>query len=154
MSEKTKNRLTGLGLAIPIILVLVAIGMSSCNTKSLRLANYDLSNAINKAAITTINLEQEGQLTQAQATPLLAAFYTMSTESDAISKCIDNTNAGGNASGCIVPLLTAINTQSAQASLGVKSTAAEATMSLVITGITAVFSEFASAGAAAPAGGS
>ena len=134
---------------LPILLV---ASLSSCNTKSLRLANYDLSNAINKASITTLQLEQAGQLTQTQATPLLSAFYTMSEESDAISKCIDNTNAGGNAAGCITPLLSAINTQSAEASIGVKSTTAQATMSLVITGITAVFSEFASAGAAAPTG--
>ncbi len=137
---------------LKVLLLLPLLALAACNTKSLRLANYDLSNAINKASLTTIQLEQSGQLTQAQATPLLAGFYTMSEESDAISKCIDNTNAGGNAAGCITPLLSAINTQSAEASIGVKSTTAQATMSLVITGITAVFSEFASAGAAAPTG--
>jgi hypothetical protein len=139
---------------IRILLLLPLLLLAACDTKSLRLANYDLSNAINKAALTTINLEQNGQLTVAQATPLLSTFYTMSTESDAISKCIDNANAGGSAAGCITPILAAINTQSAQASLGVKSTTAQSTMSLAITGITAVFTEFATAGATAPAGGS
>jgi hypothetical protein len=131
---------------LPLILV------SGCNTKSLRTANYDLANAINKAAISTVQLGQQGVISASDENTILPIFYTMSQESDAITACIDNTNAGGNAAGCITPILTAINSQAAQASLGVKTTTAQATVSTLITGITAIFVEFENAGAQAPAG--
>ena len=134
------------------ILLCFAILSAGCNTKSLRKANYDLALAINKASLTAVQLNQQGTLSTADMDAILPIFNTMSNESDAITKCIDGLNVVGNAAGCVTPLLAAINSQQAEASVGIKSSGAQATMNLVLTGITAIFAEFQSAGAAAPGG--
>lgn len=141
---------------LKVLLLLPLLALSGCRATSstgvppLRQANYDLSSGLNHATQAIIQLEQQGVITVPDANPVLSIIGTMTTESDAINKCIDNAEAGASPNACVQAQLSVIATQTAQASVGIKSTNAQLAADVILNGITAIFSEFSSAGVTVP----
>ncbi len=109
---------------------------------NLRVANADLASALNHGAQEVISLNASGTITQIEERNALAKFGEVSKLSDNITTCI---NVGGaSVDGCIRPILMQVQTD--MSNLGIKSVAAQATVTAVTNAVNVVFDEFAKQG--------
>lgn len=108
-------------------------------------ANADLATALNKGATTVIQLSQQGAITQAEENSILPKFYDATALSNSIEQCLDTLSTGQSMQSCVQPLLQSVQNDMTQASLGVKSPTASATMTIAINAVVQIFGEFVSA---------
>lgn len=103
-------------------------GCSGSQIRKFKVANADLSSGLSRLTTTTIQLSQQGTLTTDEAKVILPKVSDATVLSDKMEQCANAVSAKTTLVGCVTPLLKAVRDDVDQASLGVKSPSAQATM--------------------------
>jgi hypothetical protein len=112
----------------------------------LRIADADLASALNHGAQEVIALKAQGTISQAEESSALGRIDDATVLSDKVTGCLNSVTGGASPAACITPLLQGV--QADMNDLGIKSQGAQAIVSSIIGGVTAIFSEFTAGGVA------
>lgn len=132
-------------LALGAFLLCSGFVCTGSQIHQVKVANADLSDAINKVTKQVVEMTAQNLITMNEETMVLSHLLPATVISDKITDCT-NAVAANTLRGCVTPLLQAVRDDISAASIGFKNPTAQATLKVSLDGALNIVAQIAAQG--------